>query len=214
MAQDDSLEIVNHLRHLVEARFLSLNDTSTDNEERNVALERYRELRIAIRQLEKLEIPVHEALESEKVALEEFLHRSSEDESELVFLSKELSSLAKDISYRLRNLRSQKSSTGKKGPRKRLRVEFSDGTIIEEPTATDTFVDAIRHMGLQCVSELPIKKNGVSLVSIQEPELPSRMLRKKEGYFINIHSSTDAKGKYIQRIADALRVDVSISVVD
>ena len=216
MAQDDSLEVVNQLRAWVEARFLSLNDTSSDSEEKNVALARYRVLRIAIRQLEKLKISVHEELKSEKVALDEFLHRPSEEESKLVLLSKELSSLAKDINYRLRNMRSQKSSIGKKAPPKRLRVEFSDGTIIEESISTNTFVDSIRHMGLQLVSELPIKKDGVLLVSTQEPDSPreARKFRKIEGYFINTHSSTNTKARYIQQIADALRIDISVSIVD
>ena len=176
---------------------------------------RYRKLTSVIHQLEGLEILVSEDQKAEKVALEEFLKHSEEEERQLVFLSKELSSLAKDINYRLRGMRSQKTPEGKKAPSKRLRVEFSDGTIINEAKSINTFIHAIRHIGLQYVSELPIQKDGVPLVSTQEPELPRAWkFRKIERYFINAHSSTKAKASYIQQIADALRLDISVSVVD
>ena len=216
MAHDGSSAMVNQLRAWVEERFLSLHDTYSEREEKNVALSRYRELTIAIRQLEKLKISVPEELESEKVALDEFLHRPSEEESKLDFLSKELSSLAKDINHRLRSMRGRQAPKGQKISPRRLRVEFSDGTIIDEPRPTDTFVDSIRRVGLQRVSELPTNKDGVRLVSTQEPTSPreARKFRKIDGYFINTHSGTNVKARYIQRIADALQLDISVSIVD
>ena len=215
MAQDDSLEIVNQLRTWVEERFLSLHAASLNDEEKNEASARYRKLTSIAQQLEGLGKSIPEDVESEKLSLEEYLHTPNEEESQLACLSKELSSLAKDINHRLRSTRSQKSSKGKKGPRKRLRVEFSDGAIIDEVKAIDTFVESIRHVGLQHVSKLPIKKDRGALVSTQEPESPiAWKFRKIDGYFINAHSGTNDKAKYIQQIADALRLDVSISIVD
>lgn len=172
MATDDSLEMVNQLRTWIEERFQSLHADSSDGQERNEAMARYRKLISVVHQLEGLGKAIPEDVESEKTALEEFLHIPKEEESELVSLSRELSSLAKEINYRLRGMRSQKSSTGKKAPTKRLRVEFPDGTIINDAKSIDTFVDSIRHIGLQRVSELPIKKDGLPLVVNQEPESP------------------------------------------
>ena len=216
MARDDSLEVVNQLRIWIEERFLSLHNASSDREEKNEVMARYRKLTSIIQQLEGLRIPMPEDVEAEKLALEEFLHTTNEEENKLVFLSSELSSLAKDINYRLRGLRSQTTRRGKRTISKRLRVQFSDGTIIDEPISTNTFVNSIRRMGLQRVSELPIKKDGVPLVSTQEPESSreARKFQKIEEYFINTYSSTNTKVRYIQRIAEALRIDISVSIVD
>ena len=216
MAHDASLEMINQLKTWIEERFLALHEVSSDGEERNEAMARYRKLTSIIHQLEGLRIPIPEDVEAEKLALEEFLHTPNEEESKLVFLSKELSSLAKDINYRLRGMRSQKTPEGKKAPSKRLRVEFSDGTIINDSKSTNTFVDAMRHMGLQRVSELPIKKDGGPLVSARKPTSATILKNSKDidGYFINAHSSTNAKAKYLQQIADALQIDISVRVVD
>ena len=216
MIRDDSSELLNQLRTWIEEQFQSLHATFSEEEDKGEARARYRKLTSIIHQLEGLGISIPEDVESEKAALEEFLHTPNEEENKLAFLSGELSSLARDINDRLRGLRSQTTRRGKRTISKRLRVGFSDGTIIDEPISTHTYVDVIRHMGLQRVSELPIKKNGVSLVSIQEPESPkeAEKFRKVDGYFINTHSSTKSKARYIQRIADALQIDISVSIVD
>lgn len=216
MAHDDSLEMVNQLRAWVEER-LALQAASLNDEEKNETLARYRALTSIVQQLEGLGMSIPEDIELEKLSLEERLHTPDEEESQLVILSQKLSSLAKDINNRLRSMRSRKSSKGKRASLRRLRVKFSDGTIINEAKAIDTFVHSIRHMGLQRVSELPIRKDRRPLVSTQEPESPevaSRLRKTEEGYFINTHSSTKTKADYIQRIAKALRLDISVSIVD
>ena len=213
MSNDDSLEMIAQLRTWVEECFLSLQAASSDEEKKNEAKARYREVIGIIHQLEKLHIPISEEIKSEKAALEEFLHTPNEEENQLTFLAKELSSLAKDINHRLQDRRSQKTPRGEKAPPKRLRVEFSDGTIIEENKATDTLVNTIQHIGLQRVSELPIKMNGCPLVSTRKHE-SARAIRELDGYFIETHSNTEGKAKCIQQIAAALRIDISVSVSD
>ena len=207
MSRDNSSEMINQLKTWIEERFRSLHAASSDEQERDEAMARYRKLASIVHQLEGLGIPIPEDVESEKATLEEFLHTPNEEESELVFLSKELSSLAKNINHRLRGMRSQNSSKGKKGPRKRLRVEFSDGAIIDEAKAIDTFVESIRHIGLQHVSKLLIKQDGRPLVSTQEPESSmARKFRQIDGYFINTHSGTNGKAKPKLRLIGFLRV--------
>ena len=87
MAHDGSLEMVNQLRTWVEERFQALHADSSDGEERQEAMARYRKLTSVIHQLEGLEILVSEDQKAEKVALEEFLKHSEEEERQLVFLS-------------------------------------------------------------------------------------------------------------------------------
>ena len=178
---------------------------------------RYQEVIGIIRQLEKLHLPVSDEIKSEKAALEDSLRAPNEDEDQLTVLARELSSLAKDIQLRAKQIQKTPSG-GVKAPPKRLRVEFSDGTIIDENKAADTFIHAIRHIGLQRVSELPIKKFGHPLVSTRMPkyELPhyTKTLREIDGYFINTYSGTNQKAQYIKRIADTLQMDISVSIVD
>ena len=201
MANSNPSEMTEEIRTWIEECFLSLEDRM-----------RYQEITEIISQLERLQIPVSEDINSEKAALEKSLDASRGEESQLTSLAKELSSLAKDINHRLRDMRSRKTSKSTKALPKRLKVEFSDGTVICEDTATNTFVQSIQHIGLQRVSELPIRMNGCPLVSTRKPE-SARAARELEGYFIETHSNTEGKSKCIQQIAGALQIKVSVSVI-
>lgn len=200
MANADPSEMIEELRAWVDECFLSLES----------AIE-YQKIEEIIDQLERLQIPVSEEIKSKKTALESSLDASTEGDSQLTFLAKELSSLAKDINRRLRDIRSQKTAIGRKAPPKRLRVEFSDGMVVCENKATDTFVQVIHRIGLERVSELPLKLSGCPLVSAQKYEW-ARAVRELDGYFIATHSSTEGKATCLQQIADALQIDISVSI--
>ena len=202
MVHSGPSEIIEEIRAWVDESFLSLKHEVE-----------YQEIAEIVDQLERLQIPVSEEIKSKKAALEIFLDTSNEGESQLTFLVKELSSLAKDINHRLRDIRSQKTARVKKAPPKRLRVEFSDGTVICENKATDTFVQVIHRIGLERVSELPLKLSGCPLVLIRKHE-SARAVRELDGYFIATHSSTEGKATCIQQIADILQMDISVSVID
>ena len=202
MANSNPSEIIGEIRTWIEECFLSLEDRI-----------RYQEITEIISQLERLQIPVSEDINSEKATLEKSLDASRGEKSQLTSLAKELSSLAKDINHRLRDMRSRKTSKSTKALPKRLKVEFPDGVVICEDTATNTFVQSIRHIGLQRVSELPIRMNGRPLVSTRKPE-SARATQELEGYFIETHSSTKGKSRCIQQIASTLRIKVSVSVID
>lgn len=202
MANADPSEMIEELRAWADERFLSLES----------AIE-YQKIAEIVDQLERLQIPVSEEIKSRKSALESSLDASTEGESQLTFLAKEISSLAKNINHRLRDIRSQKTAIGRKASPKRLRVEFPDGTVVCENKATDTFVQVLHRIGLERVSELPLKLSGCPLVSARKYE-SARAVRELDGYFIATHSSTEGKATCIQQIADALQMDISVSVLD
>ena len=195
-------EIIEEIRAWVDERFRSLES----------AIE-YQKIAEIIDQLERLQIHVSKEIKSKKTALESSLDASTEGESQLIFLAKELSLLAKDINHRLRDIRSQKTAMGRKASPKRLRVEFPDGTVMCENKATDTFVQVLYRIGLERVSSLPLKLSGCPLVSTQKHE-SARAVRELDGYFIATHSSTEGKATCIQRIAKELDIKITVDVLD
>lgn len=143
---------------------------------------------------------------------EEFLHTPNKNKCwKLASLATKLSSLAMYIKNTLPN---QNTSGKPRKPHTRLKVKFSNGTIIRENTAADTLVKVIQRIGPQQVSELPIKMSGRPLVSTQRPESVVKQVRELDGYFIETRSNTKTKAKCIEQIADALHIDISVSVID
>ena len=210
MENYDPLETVEQLRAWVEK---SLSSQKENTVHMAAAKRRHRTVMRIIDQLERLQIPISGDIVSEKEALEEMVGTSNEREK-LTSLAKELSSLAKEINRQLRGERRSRPAKSRRGPNKQLRVSFSDGTVICESKAIDTFVRSIQYIGLQRVAELPtIIVNGHPLVSATRNE-SSRGYRELDGYFVETHLSTINKASYLQRIADAFRLDISVDVID
>lgn len=210
MENYDPLETVEQLKAWVETSLSSQEEITVHVSE---AKRRYRRVVGVIDELEKLQFPVSAEIVSERESLEEMIGASNEREK-LASLAKELSSLAKEINRQLRGEHSSRPAKGKRGPSKQLRVSFSDGTVVCEGKATDTFVRSIQCIGLQRVAELPtIIVDGHPLVSRERNE-SSQGYRELDGYFVETHLSTINKARYLQRIADALRIDVSVEVLD
>lgn len=210
MENYDPLETVEQLRAWVEKSLPSLKNGTV---RMTAAKKRHRTVMGIIDQLERLQIPISGDIVSEKEALEEMIGTSNEREK-LTSLAKELSSLSKEINRQLRGEPSSRPAKGRRRPAKQLRVSFPDGTVICESKATDTFVSSIQYIGLQRVEELPtIIVDGHPLVSAIRNE-SSRGFRELDGYFVQTHISTKDKARYIQRIADALRLDISADVID
>ena len=177
------------------------------------AKKRHRTVLGIIDQLGRLQIPISEDIASEMESLEALISASNEREK-LASLAKELSSLAKEINSQLRSERSSKTIRGGRRPAKQLRVSFPDGTVICESNATDTFVRSIQYIGLERVANLrTIRVNKHPIVSVIRSEL-SRGFRELDGYFVETHISTKDKARYLQRIVDALRIDVTVDVID
>lgn len=213
MEHNDPLKMVAQLRAWVDECFRSLNATLSDEDKKNDARERYREITKLINLHEKLEYPIPERIKSEKMALEEYFNAPGEEESELTFLASELSVLAKNINHQLRQRRGSRLTKGKRAPGKRLQVTFPDGRVIREHAAVDTFVKAIQHIGLKRVLELPIRLNGRPLVSTQNSS-SELGVREVDGYFVATHSNTEQKARCIRQIAATFRIEILVEVME
>lgn len=200
MENYDPFAGIAQIKEWVDESFVSLKAASA----------RYRDVIRVINQLHKLGIPISDALKAEKEDLEEFLNVPKEHERKLTSLAQELSSLAQDINRQLEDKRRRR-----KDPT-RLEVMFPDGTVICEDKAIDTFVKSLQYIGLKRIAELQsIKQYGHPLVSTQRNESPrARSVRELDGYFIDTRSNTKQKARYLQRIADALRIDIAVDIID
>ena len=208
----DPLEIVYQLRAWIEK---SLENYSSLGVATLVeAKPRYHTVIEIINGLEKLRIPIPEDINLEKENLENILKGSSEEKGRLTVLAKELSSLAIDIKRQLRVMRSSKTTKGKKASPKGLQVTFPDGMVFCESTATKTFIRTLQYIGLKRVSELQsIRALGHPLVSTQKNE-SAGSVREIDGYYIETHSSTEAKAKHIRRIARNLNIDIMVNIIE
>jgi len=98
-----------------------------------------------------------------------------------------------------------------KGAATRLRITFSNGKIIEEKYASETFVLAIVHLGLDKVNTLNIKLNGINIISRQPHEKYSQT--KVDGYYIMTHSNTEKKKQLIEKIARKIGIVVKTEII-
>ena len=197
-------QMVHQLRAWVEESL-----SSPDTVPLETATTRYREIIKVIDQLKKLDIPISPDIKSEKKSLEEFISASKKIKK-LTDLSNELSTLARDIDRHLKKLKGGKTSSPKK-----LRVVFPDGTVIFENKAVDTFIKSFQYIGLEHVSELKSIRShgGHPIVSRKENESAGQV-RKIDGYFIETHSGTEQKARYIQDVAKALHLEISVELTD
>ena len=176
------------------------------------AKRRLREVTRAIDQLEKLKFSISDDIISEKKALEEMI-RTLDEKAKLATLSKELSSLAREINRQLRGTRSPRTVGSEKASPKILRVTLPDGTVIFEKKAIDTFLMTLQYIGLERISKLQsIISQGHPLVSTEKHE-SVKSFRELDGYFIGTHSSTATKASFIQRIARELHIKITVEVM-
>lgn len=89
-------------------------------------------------------------------------------------------------------------------PTKGLRVTFPDGTVIWHKAAINTFVDALRKIGLDRIPQIGIEHGGYNLVSKDKrPVVPGRVWQHEvDGWFIYSNISNDTKADDLKRISD------------
>jgi len=95
-------------------------------------------------------------------------------------------------------------------PRSTMAVKFADGVVIERPTAAETFVRTIEHIGLERVKNLGMVLNKHPLVS-QYPDKNYSQL-KSGAFFVGTHASNLAKKRLLEEIAERLKIKMEISV--
>ena len=200
----DPIKAVHQLRAWIKQKVSAANASSLAE-----ARTRYRKITKVIDQLQGLDISVPKDIMSEKRAIEEFIAASGETRL-LTSLANELSTLAREIDRHLKSLESKQT----RARHQRLRVKFPDGKEIFENKAVDTFVKTIECVGLERVSELHfVRRHGHPIVSRERNE-SARNVRELDGYYIETHSSTEEKRRFIQDIARALHFEISVDCMD
>ena len=96
---------------------------------------------------------------------------------------------------------------------KGMRVTFPDGTVIWHRQAIDTFIDALRKIGLELIPEVGIEHgNGYNLVSRDKrPTVPGRIWQHEcDGWYIYSNISNGTKAEDLKRISDHYHLRLKI----
>ena len=96
---------------------------------------------------------------------------------------------------------------------KGMKVTFPDGTVIWHRQAIDTFIDALRKIGLGRIPTLGIKHGGgYNLVSKDKrPPMPGRIWQHEcDGWYIYSNISNGTKAEDLKRISDYYHLDLKI----
>lgn len=96
---------------------------------------------------------------------------------------------------------------------KGMRVTFPDGTVIWHRQAIDTFIDALRKIGLERIPSLGIVHgNGYNLVSRDKrPTVPGRIWQHEcDGWYIYSNISNGTKADDLKRISDHYHLGLKI----
>ncbi len=99
-------------------------------------------------------------------------------------------------------------------PATRLKLTFADGHVIQESTASATFVEFVKEIGIERVRALGLKQCKVPLVSnTLDNKYKGAQHSLGNGWYLITHSSTLAKKRTIERIAKAYRIKVQVKIV-
>lgn len=96
---------------------------------------------------------------------------------------------------------------------KGMRVTFPDGTVIWHRQAIDTFIDALRKIGLERIPELGILHGGgYNLVGKDKrPPVPGRIWQHEaDGWYIYSNISNNTKAEDLKRISEYYHLGLKI----
>ena len=95
---------------------------------------------------------------------------------------------------------------------KGMRVTFPDGTVIWYRQAIDTFIDALRKIGLERIPEVGIIHSDFNLVSKKKrPTVPGRIWQHEcDGWYIYSNISNLTKKEDLKRISDYYQLGLKI----
>ena len=112
------------------------------------------------------------------------------------------------------------SEVGRIGPKRkaapatRLRIVFSDGQIIQEDLAAETFRQFVMKVGPEKVRALGMKQNRVPLVSnTLDKKYQSSQKSVGGGWYLITCSNTQTKKRDIERIAKALGIQLRVEII-
>ena len=91
-----------------------------------------------------------------------------------------------------------------------LAVKMEDGSWISENREIDTFIEAIRKIGIERVRELNKKEAGIPLIA--DNEHPDKRQRMVGTYYIFAGLANVRKKKILDDIADRLNLDIKVYI--
>jgi polyhydroxyalkanoate synthesis regulator phasin len=175
--------------------------------------DRYNKIVKIIKMSEKESLPVSQELLNEKKQIEEDLKDfalSDEELQEVLSVAEKLSELSKQIKKQVNQLKNP-GKQEKKSPTI-MCVKFNDGTVIQKDNAVDTFLEALEYIGLEKIaSQTNIIAQGHALVSRKKNLRPSA--KEIDGYYIETHSSTKQKKRWLERIAEKLNIGIECEII-
>lgn len=97
-------------------------------------------------------------------------------------------------------------------PTKGLRVTFPDGTVIWHKAAINTFVNALRKVGLDRIPKVGIEHGGFNLVSKDKrPPVPGRVWQHEvDGWYVYSNISNETKVADLKRISDFYKLKLRV----
>lgn len=100
-------------------------------------------------------------------------------------------------------------------PTKGLRVTFPDGTVVWHNSAIGTFIETLRIIGFERISQLSIIHAGYNLVGKQKrPTEPGKVWQHEaDGYYIYSNIGNATKIEDLKKIAKAFHINLKIEEV-
>jgi hypothetical protein len=171
---------------------------------------KYTDLLKTIRILESQSLDIPREVRERRLSYENALSNEGEEIKNILDMSKDILSLSKEIKYRIKKANKLKHGT-KRGPSTKLKVRFENGPLIQETTASKTFIEALDYMGLEKVADLRIICRKQPLVSKEEPVGDPK--KTVNGYDITLKNSTKNKADYLEQIAKELGYDIIVDII-
>lgn len=110
------------------------------------------------------------------------------------------------------NIGTIKRNSPTKSAKTNLRVALPDGKVIENRFAYETLQEVIMIVGIEKVRPLGIVQCGVPLISNTQDNFYNQKEITK-GMFLITHSSTGQKRQQIEKISDALNLNLKVEIV-
>ena len=100
-------------------------------------------------------------------------------------------------------------------PRKRIRVTFPNGRIVQNTQVQQTLVDVIEFADPEKVMQLNVKMGKKSILTDNSSKVTGHTKYKSvgKGYYVDTNSSTQDKYKQIKQISDSLNLGLIVELI-
>ena len=120
--------------------------------------------------------------------------------------------LGEDIASNAGVILNQSNKDFAKG--KHLRITFDDGTVFEGNNAKDSFINALKKIGLNKIPQVGIKCSGYNLVDTCKRTDKGRAWQEKVGdLYVYIYFNNPTKVDFLLRIADYYHLNIKIEAI-